>query len=135
VTAFFDTNVLVYAFATREPKRDIAQEVLASGGVISVQVVNEFANVLRKKQRQEWPRIEAALAVVERWFETIRPVTLETHRTALPFARFAGIGMYDALIVAAAIEAGCDRLYSEDLQHGRKFGDCVVVNPFLEGGA
>jgi predicted nucleic acid-binding protein len=135
VTAFFDTNVLVYAFATHEPKRDIAQEVLASGGVISVQVVNEFANVLRKKQRQEWPRIEAALAVVERWFETIRPVTLETHRTALAFARFAGIGIYDALIVAAAIEAGCDRLYSEDLQHGRRFGDCVVVNPFLEGGS
>jgi predicted nucleic acid-binding protein len=103
--------------------------------VISVQVVNEFANVLRKKHRQEWPRIEAALAVVERWFETIRPVTLETHRTALPFARFAGIGIYDALIVAAAIEAGCDRLYSEDLQHGRRFGDCVVVNPFLEGGS
>jgi predicted nucleic acid-binding protein len=135
VTAFFDTNILVYAFATDEPKRDIAQEVLASGGVISVQVVNEFANVLRKKQRQEWPRIEAALAVVERWFETIRPLTLETHRTALPFARFAGIGIYDALIVAAAIEAGCDRLYSEDLQHGRSFGDCVVVNPFIEGGS
>jgi predicted nucleic acid-binding protein len=105
VTAFFDTNVLVYAFATHEPKRDIAQEVLASGGVISVQVVNEFANVLRKKQRQEWPRIEAALAVVERWFETIRPVTLETHRTALPFARFAGIGIYDALIVARSKRA------------------------------
>jgi predicted nucleic acid-binding protein len=131
VTAFFDTNILVYAFGADEPKREIAQEVLASGGVISVQVVNEFANVLRKKQRQEWPRIEAALTVVERWFETIRPLTLETHRTALPFARFAGIGIYDALIVAAAIESGCDRLYSEDLQHGRSFGDCVVLNPFL----
>ncbi len=70
-----------------------------------------------------------------RWFETIRPVTLETHRTALPFARFAGIGIYDALIVAAAIESGCDQLYSEGLQHGRSFGDCVVVNPFIEGGA
>ena len=133
MTAFFDTNILVYAFATDEPKRDIAQEVLAAGGVISVQVVNEFANVLRKKQRQEWPRIEAALVVVERWFEMIRPLTIETHRTALLFARFAGIGIYDALIVAAAMEAGCDRLYSEDLQHGRRFGDCVVVNPFVKG--
>lgn len=135
MTAFFDTNVLVYAFATGEPKRDIAQGVLASGGVISVQVLNEFANVLHKKQRQEWPRIEAALSVVGRWFEPIRPLTIETHRTALPFARYAGIAFYDALILAAAIEAGCDRLYSEDLQHGRKFGDCVIVNPFLEGGS
>jgi predicted nucleic acid-binding protein len=101
--------------------------------VISVQVVNEFANVLHKKQRQEWPRIEAALTVVERWFEAIRPLTLETHRMALPFVRVAGIGIYDALIVAAAIEAGCDRLYSEDLQHGRSFGDCVIVNPFAGG--
>jgi predicted nucleic acid-binding protein len=133
VTAFFDTNILVYAFARGEPKRGTAQELLASGGVISVQVVNEFANVLRRKQRQEWSQVEAALSVVERWFETIRPLTLETHRTAFPFARDAGIGFYDALIVAAAIEAGCDRLYSEDLQHGRSFGECVVVNPFLEG--
>ena len=131
MTAFFDTNILVYAFATDERKRAIAQDVLASGGVISVQVVNEFANVLRKKQRLDWPSIEGALAVVERRFGTIRPLTLETHRAALPFARFAGIGIYDALIVAAAIEAGCDRLLSEDLQHGRRFGDLVVQNPFL----
>ena len=133
MTAFFDTNILVYAFASREPKRDTAQGVLALGGVISVQVVNEFAFVLRKKQRQEWPRIEAALTVVERWLETIRPLTLDTHRAALPLARDGGIGFYDALIVAAAIEAGCDRIYSEDLQDGQKFGDCLVVNPFREG--
>ncbi len=134
MTAFFDTNILVYAFASREPKRDTAQGVLALGGVISVQVVNEFANVLRKKQRQEWSRIEAALAVVESWFETIPPLTLVTHRAAIALARDSGIGIYDALIVTAAIEAGCDRLYSEDLQDGQKFGDCVVVNPFLAGG-
>jgi predicted nucleic acid-binding protein len=135
VTAFFDTDILVYAFATDEPKRNIAREVLASGGVIGVQVVNEFANVLHKNQRQEWPRIEAALMVVERRFEAIRLLTLETHRMALTFARFAGIGIYDALIIAAAIEAGCDRLYSEDLQHGRSLGDCVVVNPFAGGAS
>ncbi len=110
MTAFFDTDILVHAFASRELKRDMAQRVPALGGVINVQVVNEFANVLRKKQRQEWPRIEAALTVVERWFETIRPLTVETHRAALPLARDGAIGFYDALIVAAAIEAGCDRL-------------------------
>ncbi len=105
--------------------------MLASGGVISVQVVNEFANVLRKKQRQQWPAIEAALGVVERWFEPIRPLTLDTHRAALAFARDDGVGFYDALIIASAVAAGCDRVYSEDFQHGRRFGDCMIVNPFL----
>ncbi|HXW19827.1 MAG TPA: PIN domain-containing protein [Roseiarcus sp.] len=129
--AFFDTNVLLYAFANDEAKRERAQQTLAMGGVISVQVVNEFVSVLRKKQRHEWPRIEAALAVVENWFRTIPPLTLDTHHAALALARDHGLAFYDALIVAAAREAGCDALYSEDLQCDRRFGDLVVVNPFL----
>jgi predicted nucleic acid-binding protein len=132
VTAFFDTNVLIYAFANDDAKRERAQETLAIGGVVSVQVVNEFASVLRKKQRHEWPRIEAALAVAEKWFESIRPLTLNTHHAALALAREDGIDIHDALIVAAAREAGCEMLYSEDLQHGRRFGDLLVVNPFRE---
>ena len=100
------------------------------GGVISAQVLNEFTNVLRKKQALDWRQIEAALGVVERWFETITPLTRETHRVAVALARDHVIGFYDALIIAAAIEADCDALYSEDLQNGRRFGDCVVVNPF-----
>jgi len=52
----------------------------------------------------------------------------------LALCRDHSLAFYDALIVAAAVEAGCDRLYSEDLQHGRRFGDCVVVNPFRGGG-
>jgi len=131
VTAFFDTNVLVYAFANDDAKRARAQQILAVGGVISVQVLNEFANVLSGKQRQDWPRIEAALVVVEAWFRSIRPLTLDTHRAALAFARDDGIGIYDALIVAAALEAECVTLFSEDMQHGRRFGDLEVVNPFL----
>ena len=105
------------------------------GGVISVQVLNELANVLRTKQREQWPRFEAALIVVERWFETTLPVTLGMRRAALALARDHGLGIYDALIIAAALEADCDTLYSEDLQHGRRFGDCVIVDPFLESEA
>ena len=130
MTAFFDTNVLVYAFANDEAKRRRAQQILAAGGVISVQVINEFANVLRKKQRQEWPQIEAALAVVENWFEVVRPLTIDTHRSALALARDHRFSFYDALIVAAAVEAGCVELYSEDLQQGRRFGDLSIVDPF-----
>ena len=135
MSAFFDTNVLVYALANNESKREAAQAVLARGGVISVQVLNELANVLRTKQREQWPRIEAALIVVERGFETTLPVTLGMHRAALALARDHGLGIYDALIIAAALEADCDTLYSEDLQHGRRFGDCVIVDPFLESEA
>ena len=132
MSAFFDKNVLIYAFSNDESKRETAQETLASGGVISVQVLNEFANVLRTKQRQAWPRIEAALNVAERWFETTLPLTQDTHRAARVLARDHGIAFNDALIVAAALEADCDTLYSEDLQHGRRFRDCVVVNPFRD---
>ena len=132
MTAFFDTNVLLYAFANNEAKRERAQQTLAIGGTIGVQVVNEFASVLRNKQRLDWLRIEAALAVVENWFKSIPPLTLDTHHGAVALAREHGLAFYDALIVAAAREAGCDTLYSEDMQHGRRFGDLTVVNPFLQ---
>ena len=61
------------------------------------------------------------------------PITLETHGNAVALARDHGLAFYDALIVASAIEAGCDTLFSEDMQHGRKIGGLAIVNPFLEG--
>lgn len=133
--AFFDTNVLIYAFGDDDSKRARAEQTLAVGGVVSVQVVNEFASVLRKKRRHEWSRIEAALAVVERWFQSIRPLTLETHHAALALARDHGIEIYDALILASALEAGCDTLYSEDFQHGRKVDGLIIIDPFREPAA
>ena len=63
----------------------------------------------------------------------VMPLTADTHASALGLARDHGLSFYDALIVAAAIEAGCDTLYSEDLQHGRTIGGLAIVNPFLEG--
>lgn len=131
MTAFFDTNILVYAFSDDETRRDQAQRVLTSDGIISVQVCNEFANVLRKKQRQPWPLVESALAVVRARFDAIRPITITTHAAAVLLAREHGLGFYDALIVASALEAGCDTLLSEDLQHGRRFGHLAIRNPFL----
>ena len=56
-----------------------------------------------------------------------------THAAAVAMARDHSLAFYDALILAAAIEAGCETLYSEDFQHGRQFGDCTIVNPFLSG--
>lgn len=129
MTRFFDTNVLVYAFLDTE-KRKRAQEVLAEGGIISAQVLNEFTNVAHKKRGRSWPEIEAALTVIRARFPQVAPLTDATHAAAVVLARDERISFYDALIVAAAQEAGCDTLCSEDLQDGRRFGASKVVNPF-----
>jgi predicted nucleic acid-binding protein len=132
LSLFFDTNVLVYAFLDVE-KRGRALEALTQGGVISAQVLDEFAHVAHRKRRRSWPEIEAALAVIREWFRDIVPITSATHAAAVAMARDHSLAFYDALILAAAIEAGCETLYSEDFQHGRRFGDLRVVNPFLGG--
>jgi predicted nucleic acid-binding protein len=129
VTPFFDTNILVYAFLDIA-KREQALNLIASGGIISAQVLNEFTNVARRKRQREWPDIETAISVIRLRFPDIAPLTADTHAAALDLARDHGFAFYDALIVAAAIEAGCDILYSEDLQHGRAIGGLIMRNPF-----
>jgi Predicted nucleic-acid-binding protein, contains PIN domain len=131
VKAFFDTNILVYA-ATSDAKKQQAAECLGRGGVASVQVLNEFVHVARRKLRHDWPQIELALGLFRDSLEDVVPVTLDTHTGAILLARDHGLSFYDALIVVAAIEAGCDILYSEDMQHGRAIGGLAIVNPFLE---
>ncbi len=127
--AFIDTNILVYAFSA-DPRRNLAAEVIALGGTINVQVLNEFTNVLHKKQKLPWPVIELAIASLHRIFPTVMPLTAAVHTSGLSLARNHNISFYDALIIAAALEAGSDVLFSEDLQHGQKFGALDVVNPF-----
>ena len=134
MTPFFDTNILVYAFldiAKREP----ALNLIASGGLISVQVLNEFTNVARRKRRREWSEIEAAISVILARFPDVVPLTADTHAAALKLARDHSLSFYDALIVAAAIEVGCDILYSEDMQHGRVIGGLTIQNPFVEAAS
>ena len=132
MSAFWDTNVFVYSFIAG-PKRQLARRSLASGGVVSVQVLNEFANVMTRKMRRPWGEVERFLSVIRLRFPTAAPLTFETHAAAIALARDHSIAFYDALILAAAIEAKCETLYSEDFQHGRRFGDCTIVNPFLTG--
>jgi predicted nucleic acid-binding protein len=131
VTVFFDTNILVYAQEVG-PKGERARALLAQGGVISVQVLNELANVLRKKHRRSWEQIEQVLGDVDDALDEPLPVTFEIHAAAVLLARDHGLSIFDALIVAAALEAGCDTLFSEDLQHQRSFGPLRIVNPFVE---
>jgi predicted nucleic acid-binding protein len=130
VKAFFDTNILVYS-ATSDPKKQRAAACLAHGGITSVQVLNEFVHVARNKLRHDWPQIELALSLFRASLDDVVPIALATHAAALLLARDHRLAFYDALIVASAIEAGCDTLYSEDMQHGRKFGGLAIINPFV----
>lgn len=132
MSAFFDSNILIYAYST-DVRRQRALTTIAGGGVISAQVLNEFTNALRRKQKQDWAVIEAAVQSVRFRFPDIVPLTAHTHAAALALARDHALAFYDALIVAAAIEAGCDTLYSEDLQHSRSIGGLAIVNPFQGG--
>jgi predicted nucleic acid-binding protein len=131
VKAFFDTNILVYT-ATSDAKKQKAVDCLARGGCVSVQVLNEFVHVARRKLRHDWPQIELALGLFRASLDDVVPVTLNTHTAAVSLAREHGLSFYDALIVVAAIEAGCDTLYSEDMQHGRSITGLAIVNPFLD---
>jgi len=132
LSRFFDTNILVYAFLDVE-KRPRALELLSEGGIISVQVLNEFTNVARKKHGRTWLEIEAALEAIHDRLAHVVSITTQTHAAAIVLARDHGFAFYDALIVAAAIEAGCDTLHSEDMQDGRMIGGLTIRNPFSAG--
>jgi predicted nucleic acid-binding protein len=127
---FFDTNILIYAFASNDLRSARAESLIAEGGLIGVQVLNEFTNVTRRKLRWQWVQIEASLAVIEELFGPVAPLTKAIHTRAVQLAREHELSVYDALIVAAAQDAGCALLFSEDLQHGQKFGTLTVENPF-----
>lgn len=129
--AFFDTTVLVYILKEGDEKSAIADQLLASGGVLSVQVLNEFANVARRKLGMNWNEIEEALANIRDLCSPPSPLTIETHAAALKLAKRYGFQIYDSLILASALENRCGILYSEDLQHGQKIDSLTVQNPFL----
>ena len=129
--AFFDTNILVYT-TTSDAKKQKALDCLRGGGIVSVQIFSEFVHVARRKLRYDWPQIEQALNLFRTSVDDIVPLTQATHSSALALARDHGVAFYDAVVLASAIEAGCDTLVSEDLQHGRSFGTLVIVNPFFK---
>ncbi len=129
MSIFFDTNVLVYA-VTSDPRAAIARDCLAEGGQTSIQVLNELTNVLLRKSKFRWIEIEGILQSFEIRFPDPQPLAKTTHVIALGLIRAHSIAVYDALIIAAALEAGCTRLYTEELQPGRKFGDLTIFNPF-----
>jgi predicted nucleic acid-binding protein len=131
VSAFFDTNILVYAQEAGS-KADRARALFARGGKVSVQVLNEFAAVARRKLGHDWDEIADAIDDALVLAGPPLPLTLDLHITARTLAETHRLSFYDALIVAAALESGCDTLYSEDMQHGRTIATLRIQNPFVE---
>lgn len=128
---FLDTNVLLYAALQPDPRSDTARALLRHRCWISVQVLNEFANVASRKLHRSWPEIDRALANVRILCAPPLPLTLAMHAAAVAIARRTGYAFYDALIIAAALEAGCATLFSEDLHDGQVIDEKLTIqNPF-----
>lgn len=130
---FLDTNILVYAYSTAEPeKREIARHLITSGRAwISVQVLNEYCNVARRKYPLLFERVSQTLDELADCLN-IRELSFTTTRQAARLSQKYGWSFYDSLIVAAALECPCAILLTEDLQHGFVVDDQLrIENPFL----
>jgi predicted nucleic acid-binding protein len=127
-----DTNVALYAFSD-DPKRDGAHNLVESGPLISVQLLNEFANVARRKFGRNWDEIEAGLSGIRTLAQSVRAVDLEVHERAMLLFNRYRLSVYDSLMLAAALLGGCEYFYSEDMQHGMVIDEkMTIINPFLQ---
>ena len=128
---FLDTNVLIYAVAKNDSRAAKAEALLASGGLVSVQSLNEVVSVARRKLGMSWKEVKEFLKLIGILCPKPVPVSLDTHQAALAIAEKYRYGIYDALIISAAIEAGCETLYSEDLLDGQIINRQLTIrNPF-----
>ncbi len=128
---FFDTNVILYLLSGDRARADRAEAILAQGGTISVQVLNEFAAVASRKLKMTYTEIGDVLATVRAVCRVV-PVTQEMHDRALGLADRYRFAFHDAVIVAASLLAGCTVLVTEDMQDGQKIeGQLTIRNPFL----
>jgi predicted nucleic acid-binding protein len=131
VNCFFDTNVLLYLLSGDSEQAACIEAIVSKGGIISVQILNEFASVTSRKFGMTYAEIREYLVTI-RAVCNVRPLTVETHQLGLDIAERYGFSFYDSLIVGAALLADCTTLYSEDMQHGQKIENrMVITSPFL----
>lgn len=127
---FFDTNVLLYLVLPDANKTERAAALLEKGGIVSVQVLNEFTVNVRRKLRQEWAVVDGFVQTITASCKVV-PLTLETWQQGRHLAERYQLQVYDAMIAAAALQAGAKTLYSEDMHDGLLIeGRLNVCNPF-----
>ncbi len=129
---FFDTDILLYLLSPDAAKADRAEALLAAGGAVSVQVLNEFAHVATRKFSLRIAEAREFLATI-RAVATVLPLDEGTHDLGLDIAERHRLSIFDGLIVASALQAGCRTLLTEDLHHGHVIDRLVVQNPFRDG--
>lgn len=128
---FLDTNILLYSATGAAAKWETANQLIGAEGVVSVQVLNEFSVNARRKYGWPWPDTREFLSII-RQLCLVVPVTEVTHDKALAIAERHQLHIYDANIWAAAILAGCDTLYSEDMHVGLTIEGVTLRDPFLD---
>ncbi|MBN1959778.1 MAG: PIN domain-containing protein [Deltaproteobacteria bacterium] len=135
---FLDTNIFVYTFDNSSPQKkehciDLVQKALTScNGLISSQVVQEFCNLAMRKFVVPFSCSECHMYLDEVLLPLCRVYPSENlYHIAIQLCERYLLSWYDSLIVAAAVQAGCDIIYTEDLQHGMQISDVKICNPFI----
>ena len=129
-TAFFDTNVLLYLLSPDARKADIAEHLVSLGGTISVQVLNEFTQVARRKFRMSASDVVIVLSLLRRTLK-VEPLTEAMHDLGVKLSVKYSLGVYDAMIVASGLSCGATKLYSEHMQSGLLVEKRLrIENPF-----
>jgi predicted nucleic acid-binding protein len=129
-TAFVDSNVVLYLLSGELHKANQAEELLRARPIVSVQVLNEVTSVCLRKLRLPWAEVEAVIAAVKAHASVV-PLTVESHALAMDLAQRCQLSFYDAHVVASALQAGAQTLYSEDMHHGLEIQGLLILNPFL----
>jgi predicted nucleic acid-binding protein len=126
---FLDTNVLLYLFSADPAMADRAEEIVSEGGVVSVQVLNEFASVATRKLGMRIAEASEALRAVRALCKVV-PLEAGTHDLGMQIAERHGLSIYDAMIAAAARLAGCKVILSQDMQDGLRLEGMRIRDPF-----
>lgn len=128
---FVDSNILIYGYSSHA-KSSVAQSVCGQPHTLSIQSLNEFANVAHRKLHFDWGQIVARLIAIVDLADQIVPLTFEVHQTGIALADRYRLQVYDGMVLAAALEADCETLYSEDKHHGLVIEDrLTIINPFV----
>lgn len=131
VEDFFDSNILLYLPTTDVVKAERAEALLSDGGTVSIQVLDEFAAVALRKFGKTIPEIRLTLAGI-RSVCSIATTDIATHEQGLDIVERYKFSIYDSMLLASALQAGCRTFYSEDLHHGQRIGSLTIRNPFLK---
>ena len=130
IAPFLDSNILLYSYSD-DSRASTAKDITSEPYSISVQVLNEFANVSIRKQKLHWETVETRITAIITLAETIVPLTMDTHLLGIEVAKRYHLQLFDSMIVAAALLAGSETLYSEDMHHGLVIEDrLTILNPF-----